>query len=143
MRLIEAANLVAYAAPERLQLVAGDFNSVSPLDEEPNWSGLPLHFKSRYTGPDGTRADRRVLETLYSAGFVDIGHKYGATNAPTVPSAAFHNAEFVPFRADYFLASRALGDLARSYSVIRDARTDEASDHYPIVTEFVSGETGL
>ncbi len=140
MRLVEAANLVAHAAPKGLRLVAGDFNSLSPLDEEPDWTGLPQHFKARYTGPDGVRADRRVLETLYSAGFIDIGHAQGGNSTSTVPGAAFSDAEFVPFRADYFLASQALGCLARSYSVIRDARTDEASDHYPIVAEFASQE---
>lgn len=136
MRLIEAANLVPYAAPDALTLVADDFNSVSPHDTEPEWGSFPPHFRARYTGPDGVTADRRVLEALHHAGYVDVAHMLGAQARPTVPGAAFPLAEFVPFRADYFLASQALSRCATSYRVIRDARTDQASDHYPIVAEF-------
>ena len=136
MRLIEAANLVTYAAPDGLVLIAGDFNSVSPHDPEPDWGELPLHHRARYTTPDGKTADRRVLETLYGAGYVDIAYKLGQHATPTVPGAAFFDAEFVPFRADYFLASEALSRSARSYTVIRDDRTGQASDHYPIVVEL-------
>lgn len=140
MRLVEAANLAAHAAPDGLALVAGDFNSVSPYDDEPDWTGLSPHFRARYTEPNGSKADRRVLEFLYGAGFVDIAHKLGGHLTPTVPGAAFPNAEFVPFRADYFLASEALSLNARSYAVIKDDRTDQASDHYPIVAEFTPAQ---
>lgn len=136
MRLIEAANLVPHAAPDGMVLVAGDFNSISPHDGEPEWGDLPLHHRARYTAPDGKTADRRVLETLCGAGYVDIAHELDQHAIPTVPGAAFPNAEFVPFRADYFLASKAISRGAKSYAVIRDDRTGQASDHYPIVAEF-------
>jgi exodeoxyribonuclease-3 len=136
MRLIEAANLVSHAAPDGMVLIAGDFNSVSPHDAEPEWAELSFHHRARYAAPDGKTADRRVMEALYGAGYVDIAHKLGKHATPTVPGAAFPDAEFVPFRADYFLASEALSHGARSYAVIRDDRTGQASDHYPIVAEF-------
>lgn len=136
MRLIEVANLVTLAAPGALVLIAGDFNSISPYDPEPEWGTLSRHHKARYTGPDGKTADRRVLETLYGAGYVDVAHKLGGNLKPTVPGAAFPDAEFVPFRADYFLATEALAERAASYAVIRNQKTGEASDHYPIVAEF-------
>lgn len=138
MRLIEAANLVPHADPDGLVLVAGDLNSISPHDPEPEWGELSLHHRARYTTPDGTLADRRVLEALSGAGYVDVAHTLGQNATPTVPGAAFPDAEFVPFRADYFLASKALAKSARSYAVIRESRADQASDHYPIVAEFVS-----
>lgn len=136
MRLIEAANLVPSAAPKGWVLVAGDFNSISPHDAEPDWGELSFHHRARYTGPDGKMVDRRVLETLEGAGYVDLAYKLGEHATPTVPGAAFPHAEFVPFRADYFLASAALSHCIKSYSVIRDERTDQASDHYPIVAKF-------
>lgn len=136
MRLIEAANLVTHAAPDGMVLVAGDFNSISPHDAEPEWGELSFHHRARYTTPDGKTADRRVLETLYGAGYVDIAYKLGQHAVPTVPGAAFLDAEFAPFRADYFLASKALSHSAKSYAVVRDDRTGQASDHYPIVAEF-------
>lgn len=58
-----------------------------------------------------------MLETLYGAGYVDIAYKLGQHAVPTVPGAAFPDAEFAPFRADYFLASKALSHGAKSYAV--------------------------
>jgi exonuclease III len=39
-------------------------------------------------------------------------------------------------RCDYLLASQALAAKARSYQVIRNAITDAASDHYPVLAIF-------
>lgn len=139
MRLIEAANLVPFAAPDGWVLVAGDFNSILPHAAEPEWGDLSCHHRARYTGPDGKTADRRVLETLEGAGYVDIACKLGGHATPTAPGSAFPHAEFVPFRADYFLASAPLSRCANSYAVIRNEKTDQASDHYPIVSEFAQG----
>ncbi|MBN9121857.1 MAG: endonuclease/exonuclease/phosphatase family protein [Planctomycetes bacterium] len=135
IRLAEAAYLVAHAAADGFALVAGDFNSVSPLDPEPDWTPLSAHHRARYLSADG-RADRRVLQTLYSAGYADLAHRLGRHGEPTVPGAGFANTEFVPFRSDYFLASASLAEKTVAYSVVRDERTDAASDHYPITAEF-------
>lgn len=77
VRLTEAAYLSSYAAPNKLTIVAGDFNSVSPYDPEPiGWETLPSHFQARYLSPDGKTADKRILETLYQAGFIDLAHRF-------------------------------------------------------------------
>jgi endonuclease/exonuclease/phosphatase family metal-dependent hydrolase len=137
VRLTEVSYLLQLAAPDRLTLVAGDFNSVSPHDEEPSdWAALPRHHRSRYLSPDSRTADRRVLQALHDAGYVDIGHRLGGHRTATVPGAAFKDTEFVPFRSDYLLATVALAEHAAAYSVLRDEHTDAASDHYPIVAEF-------
>jgi endonuclease/exonuclease/phosphatase family metal-dependent hydrolase len=136
VRLSEAAYLVPYASPEGLTLVAGDFNSVSPHDPEPDWSALPSHFRARYVSSDGQTADRRILQGLYQAGYTDVAHHLDGHAEPTVPGAAFPRSEFVPFRSDFFLASAALADRVVSYCVVRNPLTDMASDHYPIVAEF-------
>jgi endonuclease/exonuclease/phosphatase family metal-dependent hydrolase len=49
---------------------------------------------------------------------------------------AFKGTEFVPFRSDYILATKALAASATSYSVIKNPITDMASDHYPVLAEF-------
>ena len=137
VRLVEAAYLVNYAAPNRLRLVAGDFNSVSPLDPEPSdWESLPKHHRARYLSADGKASDRSVLQSLYSAGYVDIAARFKRNLEPTVPGAAFQGTEFVSFRSDYFLASDALAQKAVSYKVLKNDTTAAASDHYPIVAEF-------
>jgi exodeoxyribonuclease-3 len=137
VRLVEAAYLVNYADPNRWTLVAGDFNSVSPLDPEPSdWDSLPKHHRARYLSADGKASDRSVLQSLYSAGYVDIAGRLKRNLDSTVPGAAFKNTEFVPFRSDYFLASDVLAEKAVSYAVIKNDKTAAASDHYPIVAEF-------
>lgn len=55
------------------------------------------------------------LENASRRGYVDIAYKLGQHTTPTVPGAAFPDAEFVPFRADYFLVSEALSRGVKSY----------------------------
>jgi len=136
VRLREAAYLINHADDSALTIVAGDFNSVSSHDPDPvGLDELPSRFKARYVTAEG-KTDRSVLATLYQAGFVDIAFKLGGHNDSTVPAANFKGAEFVPFRSDYILATKALAAKAKSYSVIKNQITDMASDHYPIVAEF-------
>lgn len=136
VRLREAAYLINHADDNAFTLVAGDFNSVSSYDPYPvGLDELPSRFKARYVMPEGA-VDKSVLRTLYQSGFVDIAYKLGGHSDPTVPTAGFKGAEFVPFRSDYILATKALAESAMSYSVIKNAVTDMASDHYPILAEF-------
>lgn len=137
VRLTEAAYLASYAAPDKLTIVAGDFNSVSPYDSEPiGWATLPSHFQARYLSLDGKTSDKRILETLYLAGFIDIAHRFNQHTESTVPGKAFKGTEFIPFRSDYILASATLAETATSYAVIKNDKTDRASDHYPVIAEF-------
>jgi len=136
VRMREACYLTNHADDNAFTLVAGDFNSVSPRDPEPvGLQELPARFRARYTMPECVQADRTVLSAFYHAGFVDIAHKFG-DNMPTVPATSFIGTEFVPFRSDYILATKALAARATSYSVIKNTITDMASDHYPVIAEF-------
>lgn len=133
----EAAYLALLAAPQRLTLVAGDFNSASPHDTEPaDWEALPPHHRARYLSDDLRSIDRSVLARLEAAGWVDLGDRLDPGRTPTVPTCAYRDAEFATMRCDYLLASAALADKARSYRVIRDTITETASDHYPIFATF-------
>lgn len=133
----EVSYLLNRAAPDRFTLVAGDFNGLSPRDPEPpDWKVLPRHHRARYFSANAETADRTVLRRLESYGFIDIGALLGGNTEPTVPGAGFERTEFVPFRSDYFFATEALASTARAYRVVRDERTDFASDHYPIFAEF-------
>ena len=137
VRWREASYLTNYADPQKLALVAGDFNSLSPHDDEPKgWESLPAHFRSRYILPGAESADRETLATFLHQGFVDVGHRLEKHRTTTVPGAAFTSSEFVPFRCDYVMATPRLAAAAVTYFVIKDERTGRASDHYPIVTEF-------
>lgn len=135
VRRREASYLINYADPEALVLVAGDFNSVSPDDPEPEGiDDLPARFRARYVDETG-RTERSTLAALKQAGYVDVGSVFG-DRTPTVPGAGFTDTEFVPFRSDFILTTSALAERAAGYRVIRTPMADGASDHYPVVVEF-------
>lgn len=137
VRRREAAYLAVQAAPDKLTLVTGDFNSASPHDPEPeDWPALASHHRARYLADDLHGLDRSVLARLEAAGWVDLGHRLDAAATPTVPTAAYSDVEFATMRCDYLLASQALAAQARSYQVIRNEITDAASDHYPVLATF-------
>ena len=137
VRRREAAYLAVQAAPDKLTLLTGDFNSVSPHDPEPEgFDVLAAHHRARYLGEGLRTADRSVLSHLEAAGWLDVGHALDGLSAPTVPTTGFTNTEFAAMRCDYVLASHALAACARSYQVIRNEASDIASDHYPVLAIF-------
>lgn len=137
IRRREAAYLAVQAAPDRLTLLTGDFNSASPHDPEPHdWAELASHHRARYIADDLVGIDRSVLAYLETGGWVDLGHRLDPNNTPTVPTAAYRNVEFATMRCDYLLASATLSKAARRYEVIRNDITDMASDHYPVLVTF-------
>jgi endonuclease/exonuclease/phosphatase family metal-dependent hydrolase len=44
--------------------------------------------------------------------------------------------KFATMCCDYLLASEVLAAMAKAYRVIRNATTDSASDHYPVLATF-------
>jgi len=137
VRRREAAYLAVQAAPDRLTLIAGDFNSASPHDPVPeDWAALAPHHRARYLADDLCGIDHSVLAQLEAAGWVDLGHRLDPEMVPTVPTVAYRDVEFATMRCDYLLTSEALAVKARSYRVIRNDLTNTASDHYPVLTTF-------
>lgn len=137
VRRREAAYLAAQAEPERLTLLAGDFNSASPHDPEPeDWATLAPHHRARYLADDLRGIDRSVLAYLETAGWVDLGYQMDANQTPTVPTPAYRDAEFATMRCDYMLTSAALARKAKHYEVLKNPITDSASDHYPLFARF-------
>lgn len=109
----EACYWAGFADPDQMVLVIGDFNSVAPSDAEPAWETLPPQFRSRYVDADSGRADRKALQTLLQAGYVEVAAVFGKSNEVIVSTASFTQVEFVPFRSDYILVTRALADCAK------------------------------
>jgi exodeoxyribonuclease-3 len=135
LRLSEAAYPLAHADPSALAVVGGDFNSPAVGDPEPvGLDALPAQFRARYIGSTGT-VDRRAHAALAEAGFVDVGAKLGDLTR-TVPGADYPDAEFVPFRSDYLLASESFAERVVSYRVIDGPKAGSASDHYPVIAEL-------
>jgi exodeoxyribonuclease-3 len=138
IRLNEVAYLFNYAAAHDYTIMAGDFNAVSPLDEEPVgiWE-LKEHHLVRYLGTHSQKVDHAVLSKLYAAGYIDVAHLLQKNNEATVPVLGFkNNTEFMSFRSDYILCTKALSGAFKRYDVIKNENTDFASDHYPLVAEL-------
>ncbi|MFC8797255.1 endonuclease/exonuclease/phosphatase family protein [Promicromonospora sp. NPDC057138] len=140
LRAAEVGWLAGLAAPDLYTVIAGDANSLAPGDPEPAWERLPTHLRVRHLQPaaqgQAPAADRSTLAYLHAAGFIDAAAAQGQTATPTVPSAGFPKAEFVPFRSDHALLSPRLAPALTNYRVIDDARTATASDHLPFVIEL-------
>jgi endonuclease/exonuclease/phosphatase family metal-dependent hydrolase len=133
----EAACLGTRATPDRWTIIAGDLNTCSPHDPEPDdWHTLQSHHRIRYLADDLQSIDRSALAHLEAAGWVDLGHMMGAASHPTVPTSGFRGGEFPTMRCDYLLASRGLAGQARTYEVLRNHATDGGSDHYPLMGTF-------
>lgn len=89
-------------APDAHVLLAGDFDSVSPHDPEPEgFDVLSAHHRIRYLPDDLLTADRSVLAQLEAVGRVDVGHRMEGTHVPAVPTAGFTGTEFAGMRCDY------------------------------------------
>ena len=135
-RTRETSYLFNRAIDDDYVAVAGDFNSVSPDDEEPKGlEDLPPRFRMRYTASDG-RADRSTMASLLRAGYVDVAASLGCNHIPTVPGKGFSGTELPVFRSDYILASKGLAEKAIAYEVIQSDTAGFASDHYPIFADF-------
>jgi exodeoxyribonuclease-3 len=136
-RLAEAAQLAGFAAPGSWTILAGDFNSPGPADPEPgDWGSLPAHFRVRYLNDAGDASDRRAGARLGAAGFVDVAAELQTNDETSVPTRGFPDSEFVPFRSDQVLVTPPLATRAVTHKVLKDDRTDTASDHYPVVVDF-------
>lgn len=140
LRAAEVGWLAGLAAPDLLTVIAGDANSLAPGDPEPAWAKLPAHFRVRHLLPAAPGqppvADRSTMAYLHSAGFIDAAAAQGQTATPTVPTAGFPKAEFVPFRSDHALLSPRLAPALTGYHVIDDVRTATASDHLPLMIDL-------
>jgi len=120
-----------------LTLLAGDLNSLDPtVDHTARLAGLPALYRRRHLRRRGGAVDTRAVARLLDAGLVDLWPSVNA-GAPeaaglSVPTR-FGGAEFAGMRLDYLLGSAALAERVRGCQVIRDATTDAASDHYPLL----------
>jgi exodeoxyribonuclease III len=129
-RLREARRLVG-SRPDRLTVLMGDLNTLDPItDHHASLAALPARYRRRHV-TDG-QVDTRAVQTLTHAGLVDLCHLAGTGLQESVPTK-LGGPEFPATRLDYVLATAPLAALTREVHVVHDARTDTASDHYPVI----------
>ena len=132
-RLAEALDLVPHANPELATIIAGDFNSLWPGEQEfePDWLARPPYQRTDKTLPPGARgddeliADRRALTVLHEAGYVNVGslaEDYAVTT---------HRRPGQGTRIDHILLGPRLGRfvLPATYRVWTGRLAEQASDH--------------
>ncbi|WP_255311696.1 endonuclease/exonuclease/phosphatase [Streptomyces sp. PTY087I2] len=135
IRLSETGFLTEYG--NELALLILDANSGGIGDPEPDdWDRVPAHLHSRHRImlPDGTYGgcDRRAMDALLRAGFVDPPRQLGMTP----PRTAGHwgrGSEPWDRRSDYVLLSRRLAPGLRSHYVLDTAETRKLGDHLPVI----------
>ncbi|MEV0005777.1 endonuclease/exonuclease/phosphatase family protein [Micromonospora sp. NPDC050980] len=139
-RRIEAGWLAAAVrrAGGELALLAGDLNTLEPaVDHTDRLAGLAAAYRRRHLRRDGRTVDTRAVARLLDGGLVDLWSRAGGDDRGglTVPTG-HGGAEFAGMRLDYLLATPALAAHLRAVRVLRDADTDTASDHYPLLADL-------
>ena len=111
-------------------LIAGDFNAIAPgekvkTENMPNWLKWIIYLQ-------GNRVYHFSIETLLSAGFTDCFRFLNSDNGFTLPPPN-PNA-----RLDYiFVNARMKAYLTKCWVVREPNSVNLASDHYPVMAEFV------
>lgn len=131
-RRLEAARLAGLLGRGRTVVIGGDFNAPSPDDPPVDLSTLAPHHRVHYVDASGD-ADRSPTALVVAAGLRELR----GDDSPTVPTAGYPETEFVPFRADHLFATADV--RGRSAQVLVDDRTNDASDHYPLVVTVEIG----
>lgn len=145
VRLTEAVNLLKLVRAEEQTVVVGDLNSPDPhADHTLAVADMGPRVRARYLASDGGgTVDARALERLESAGLVDVGRLRGSTGHTLPTPLPVPGAVFPRLRLDYFYATARLAAGITDYRVLRNAETDEISDHYPVVVDVDVSRIGL
>lgn len=128
------------ADPDGKWIIAGDLNSFSPLDKSGyNESEMVKDLQDKEAKRPvlhnlvNGKMDYTVQQNILSRGFIDVlKQKYPDTFVATAPTKIFYDQAKTPLRYDYIYVSPALKNDVAEVKVLRDAFTDQYSDHYPV-----------
>ena len=118
-------------------LIAGDFNSISPVDEQMLTNKLWLTSMRKYR-PARVPFDYRTIRAFEDSTFKDAvtlnNNTYYKATFPT--RTDYLSADFLGFRLDYSYLSESLSQRCDYAEVIQTPYTDSSSDHYPYLLHF-------
>jgi exodeoxyribonuclease-3 len=126
--------------PQGKWIIAGDLNSLSPLDkdgydEAKLTAGLSEKEKQRpilKNLVDG-KLDYTVQKDILARGYIDVlRDKNPKTFIATAPTKIYYDQSSVPLRYDYIYVSPAMKNDIIDVKVLKDDFTDQYSDHYPV-----------
>lgn len=135
-RLSEAQQIIAALQPYDKQVVMGDLNSLAQSDSYP--VDLPRRFNEgqlrKFTTDGALRFD--VMQSFAEGGLVDVAVATAKNGDTTVPTPLNTDVEHSDLRLDYMLISGNLQNRLKSYGVVKNEQTAQASDHYPVCMEI-------
>ncbi len=121
-----------------IRILTGDMNSLSRNDgykktmiERFNESQL-----KKFTTNGKFRFD--AIDKILSSEYSDVAMELKKNDISTVPTLNSKDGDHSKTRLDYFFVSDPLIPKLVSYSVIKNEKTERASDHYPIVMTLES-----
>lgn len=160
--LVQRLEGEGFGANRQAVILAGDLNTLSPLDKEDHAALVPIllsnpRLRAKFLVPGHTETQGEIdymPMRILLAELVDVAvaHDKRRKPHPTVPTALHvDKLHAAPMRIDYILfndaaAAHILSPTGEILEVnaLRDAFTDSASDHYPlIVTRLVDQETRM
>jgi len=71
-----------------------------------------------------------------SGDYLDSGYLSGKVNVFTAPTEVNEYNAHTNMRLDYIFISKSLKSYLKSYEVIKNALTQKASDHFPVLLEL-------
>lgn len=132
MRHPEIDKIIEFQKGYENRILMGDMNALSQYD---NYNaGIINDFNGQQLRKFTTSGKLRFdgINKILSVGYFDSALQLGMHQEPTVPTAANKDVDHARMRLDYIFVSRPLLAHLKSYSVIKNAVTEKASDHYPI-----------
>jgi endonuclease/exonuclease/phosphatase family metal-dependent hydrolase len=131
-RLWEASHISKHACAYQntLCLVAGDFNAIAPgetvnVETFPNWLKWIIYSQ-------GNRVYHFSVAKLLSAGFTDCFRVLNSEEGFTLPPPSPNS------RLDYIFVNATMKPYLKKCWVVREPDSvNHASDHYPVMAEFI------
>ena len=127
---VQAILNLLQAHQNQSQVLAGDFNTIHPIDH-PNISAYVEVLKARGEETPIPQFPRRVIPLLLEAGYVDC---YRALHPFTPEDTSYTSHQAL--RVDYIFASSRLAERLSACDITRERDAQSASDHFPIWAEF-------
>ena len=132
LRMAEIDLLISAQTPYANKILMGDMNSLAKSGQ---YSVKMFSEKqaTKFVNDNQVRYD--VTERILSSGYIDTAVLCD-TRDTTVPTPVNRDPYHAELRLDYIFVSDSLRENVASYSVVKNALTDKASDHYPIVVSL-------
>lgn len=134
-RIPEINRILSYNKGIQNRILMGDLNSLSKIDgyKDEMITGFNEMQINKFTANGKLCFD--AIDVITSNGFVDPAVILKQNTIQTAPTAINEKSAHTNMRLDYIFVSQPLISFVKSYRVIKNATSETASDHYPIVLE--------